>query len=196
MFVALTVAWIMFPLLAGSDQSLDPGHLASLPLSRRDMVTGLFAASWVGAPPVATAILLAGAAAACWRAGAGASVVVADAVVMTVLAISTGRMVSAALAAAVRSRRGRDTASLVLAVVSAGSDAAAGGWRPRWPAGWTPCTVAHDRGACRWTPPARWPGRWSRRTPDRPGRRLCGLPTQPWRPGLWCGRGPPPWSGG
>lgn len=125
-FVALTVAWIMFPLLAGSDQSLDPAALVSLPLSRRDMVTGLFAASWVGAPPIATAIVLAGAAAACWRAGAGAAVVVTSAVVMTVLAISTGRMVSAALAAAVRSRRGRDTASLVLAVVSAGSYVA---WR-------------------------------------------------------------------
>jgi ABC-2 type transport system permease protein len=125
-FVALTVAWIMFPLLAGSDQSLDPARLALLPLRRRDLVGGLFAASWVGAPPVATAIVVCGAAAECWAAGPRSAVVAADAVVMTVLAIATGRMVSAALAAAVRSRRGRDTASLVLAVVSAGSYVA---WR-------------------------------------------------------------------
>ena len=118
-FVGLTVAWVMLPLLYGSDQSLDPLRMALLPLRRRDLVVGLFAASWVGAPPIATVILVAGAVAGFWTSGAGAVLVVASGIAAVVLVISTGRMVSAALAAVVHSRRGRDTASLVLAVVAA-----------------------------------------------------------------------------
>ena len=118
-FVVLTVAWVMLPLLSGSDQSLDPLRMALLPLRRRDLVVGLFAASWVGAPPIATVILVAGAVAGFWTGGTGAVLLVACGIATVVLVISTGRMVSAALAAVIHSRRGRDTASLVLAVVAA-----------------------------------------------------------------------------
>src|SRR5690349_21612339 len=60
-FTALLVGWVMLPLLAGSYQAIDATRLAPLPLRRRQLATGLFAASWVGAPPIATAIFLAGA---------------------------------------------------------------------------------------------------------------------------------------
>ncbi|MGN6380223.1 MAG: hypothetical protein ACTHNU_14820 [Gaiellales bacterium] len=151
-FVTLTVAWVMLPLLYGSDQSLDPLRLALLPLRRRDVVQGLFAASWVGAPPVATAILVAGAVAGFWTGGAGGLLVVADGVVITVLVIATGRMVSAALAAVLHSRRGRDTASLVLAVVSAGGYIA---WRLASSAAARLNTIhpSTTTGALGWTPP-------------------------------------------
>ena len=118
-FVAIAVGWIMLPLLAGSDRALDVARLAVLPLTRRELVVGLFAASLVGAPPVATLVLLSGAVPAYAAGGAGTAIVVADVVVMTVLSIATGRAVSAGLAAAVHSRRGRDLASVVLAIVSA-----------------------------------------------------------------------------
>jgi ABC-2 type transport system permease protein len=118
-FVAVGVGWIMLPLLAGSDRTLDATRLAVLPLTRRELVVGLFAASLVGAPPLGTLVLLSGAIPAYSTGGAGTAIVVADVVVMAVLSIATGRAVSTGLAAAVHSRRGRDLASVVLAIVSA-----------------------------------------------------------------------------
>jgi ABC-2 type transport system permease protein len=118
-FVAIAVGWIMLPLLVGSDRALDVARLAVLPLTRRELVVGLFAASLVGAPPVATLVLLSGAIPAYAAGPAGTAIVVADVLVMAVLSIATGRAVSAGLAAAVHSRRGRDLASVVLAIVSA-----------------------------------------------------------------------------
>ncbi len=119
-FVAVAVAWIMLPLLMGSDRTLAVDRLASLPLRRRDLVLGLFAASLVGAPPLATLVFLSGAVFAYGHGAAATVLAAADVVVMTALAIAGGRAVSAGLAAAVHSRRGRDLASVVLAVVSAG----------------------------------------------------------------------------
>ena len=118
-FVAIAVGWIMLPLLVGSDRALDVARLAVLPLGRRELVVGLFAASLVGAPPVATLVLLSGAIPAYAAGRAGTAIVVADVLVMAVLSIATGRAVSAGLAAVVHSRRGRDLASVVLAIVSA-----------------------------------------------------------------------------
>jgi ABC-2 type transport system permease protein len=120
-FVALSVAWIMFPLLFGVDQALTVGPLATLPLTRRQLVAGLFAASLIGAPPVATLIFVAGAVPAYATGRAGTAVVALDAVLMAALAMVAGRAVSAALTTAVHSRRGRDLASVLLAVVSAAS---------------------------------------------------------------------------
>jgi len=119
-FVAVTVGWIMLPLLMGSDRTLSADRVASLPLSKRDLVVGLFAASLVGAPPVATLVFLSGAVVG-YRHGAATVLAAADVVVMTALAIAAGRAVSAGLSAAVHSRRGRDVASIVLALVSAAS---------------------------------------------------------------------------
>ena len=119
-FVAVAVAWIMLPLLMGSDRTLSVDRLASLPLRRRDLVLGLFAASLVGAPPLATLVFLSGAVFAYGHGAAATVLAAADVVVMTALAIAGGRAVSAGLAAAVHSRRGRDLASVVLVVVSAG----------------------------------------------------------------------------
>lgn len=119
-FVAVTVGWIMLPLLMGSDRTLSVDRVASLPLGTRDLVLGLFAASLVGAPPVATLVFLSGAVVG-YRHGAATVLAAADVLVMTALAIASGRAVSAGLSAAVHSRRGRDVASIVLAVVSAAS---------------------------------------------------------------------------
>jgi ABC-2 type transport system permease protein len=88
-FVAVGVGWIMLPLLAGSDRTLDATRLAALPLTRRELVVGLFAASLVGAPPLGTLVLLSGAIPAYSTGGAGTAIVVADVVVIAVLSIAT-----------------------------------------------------------------------------------------------------------
>ena len=119
-FVAVTIGWIMLPLLMGSDRTLSVDRVAALPLATRDLVVGLFAASLVGAPPVATLVFLSGAVVG-YGHGAATILAAADVLVMTALAIASGRAVSAGLSAAVHSRRGRDVASIVLAVVSAAS---------------------------------------------------------------------------
>ena len=119
-FVAVSVGWIMLPLLMGSDRTLSVDRVAALPLRKRDLVIGLFAASLVGAPPVATLVFLSGAVVG-YGHGAATALAAADVLVMTALAIAAGRAVSAGLSAAVHSRRGRDVASIVLAIVSAAS---------------------------------------------------------------------------
>ena len=114
------VGWIMLPLLAGSDRALDVARLAALPLTRRRAR---------GRPLRRVARRSAAGRDACAAVGSGSAPTrpagpaprssVADVLVMTVLSIATGRAVSAGLAAAVHSRRGRDLASVVLAIVSA-----------------------------------------------------------------------------
>jgi ABC-2 type transport system permease protein len=151
-FVAIAVGWIMLPLLVGSDRALDVARLAVLPLARRDLVVGLFAASLVGAPPLATLVLLSGAVPAYAAGRAATAIVIVDVLVMAVLAIAAGRAVSAGLAAAVHSRRGRDLASVVLAIVSAAGYVA---WRlstalARQVAQLRPSKVTD---ALSWTPP-------------------------------------------
>ncbi len=61
-FAAITVAWLVVPLLGfGTDETLDPQRLALLPLRRSELLRGLFAAAVVGVAPIATAIGLSGA---------------------------------------------------------------------------------------------------------------------------------------
>ncbi len=48
-FTMLALGWtVMPPLLFGADETLDPARLALLPLTRRQLMTGLLAASAVG----------------------------------------------------------------------------------------------------------------------------------------------------
>src|SRR3954467_11934665 len=57
----LFVGWISLPVLGfGSDETLDPSRLALLPLTRRQLMTGLLSASVIGLAPVATLLALSG----------------------------------------------------------------------------------------------------------------------------------------
>ena len=48
-FAVATLGWTVFPILGfGNDETLDPQRLATLPLSRRQLVTGVLTASLVG----------------------------------------------------------------------------------------------------------------------------------------------------
>lgn len=115
----LTVCWAIFPVLGfGSDETLDPTRLELLPLSRRDLMVGLLAASLVGIGPMATLIALAGGVAGFATLGPAAVLVVAAVATQLVLCLSLSRAVVTALSSALRSRRGRDLRVIVVALVA------------------------------------------------------------------------------
>ena len=61
-FGVATLGWTVLPILGfGNDETLDPQRLATLPLSRRQLVSGVLAASLVGVAPLATLVALSGA---------------------------------------------------------------------------------------------------------------------------------------
>ncbi|MFC6562560.1 ABC transporter permease [Actinoplanes utahensis] len=118
----LTLGWVFLPLLFfGVDSTLDPAQFALLPLRRRTLIAGMGAAALAGLPALATlcatlgtvhsAALLGGAGAAL----AGLLGVVCGLAVCVVLS----RAVISAFATSLRSRRARDLATILLAVVAA-----------------------------------------------------------------------------
>ncbi|GIJ51485.1 hypothetical protein Val02_83710 [Virgisporangium aliadipatigenens] len=119
----LVLGWVLMPLLVfGVDETLDPARFALLPLPRRVLVPGLTAAALVGVPPLMTLFATQGLVlAAAVRGGPGAAL---TAFVGTLLAlalcVAASRAVTTALATALRSRRTRDRAVLILAVLAAG----------------------------------------------------------------------------
>jgi ABC-2 type transport system permease protein len=116
---AIAIGWTLLPLLGfGSDETLDPVRLALLPLTRRQLVTGLLAASLFGVGPVATALVLLGGIAGFAPAGPGAVLVVLAVVLQLALCVSLSRAVVTALSAALRSRRGRDLRVILVALVA------------------------------------------------------------------------------
>lgn len=115
----LVVGWTIVPVLGfGSDETLDPSRLELLPLGRRDMMTGLLAASVVGIGPIATLIALLGAVVGFAPAGPGAALVVVAVVIQVLMCLALSRAVVTALSAWLRSRRGRDLRVLILPLVA------------------------------------------------------------------------------
>lgn len=117
-FAAVWVGWVIGPLIAfGMDETLDPGRLRLLPLRRRQLVTGLLAASAVGVGPLATAILLYGVIVGFAPGDLGALIVIAAAIAQFLLCITTARAVTTALSRRLSSRRGRDLATVMAALI-------------------------------------------------------------------------------
>ena len=57
----LVLGWLLLPLVFfGVDETLDPARFALLPLSRRTLVTGLFAAALISVPVFAVLVAVAG----------------------------------------------------------------------------------------------------------------------------------------
>lgn len=117
-FSLFWLGWTVFPLFAfGMDETLDPGRLKLLPLRRRQLMTGLLAASSVGIGPLATAILLYGVVVGFSRVGLGALIVVAAAIVQFLLCVTTARAVTTTLSRRLASRRGRDVITVAAAML-------------------------------------------------------------------------------
>jgi ABC-2 type transport system permease protein len=120
-FTMLALGWTVIPpLLFGADETLDPARLALLPLTRRQLMTGLLAASAVGVPAAVTALVLVGA--LIGLSGGPASVLVGLLAIALELALclSLSRAVTSALSGLLRSRRGRDLSVVVGALLAVG----------------------------------------------------------------------------
>jgi ABC-2 type transport system permease protein len=117
---AVVVSWILLPLLFfGVDETLDPARFALLPLRRRTLVLGMLTAACVGIPPVVTLLASLGSVVgAAIRGGVGAVLVaVLGSLVGLLLCLAASRAVTSAFASMLRSRRIRDLAAVVLALL-------------------------------------------------------------------------------
>ena len=110
----VTLPVIIFPL----DENLDPQQLAVLPITHREMVAGLAAASFV-APATVVPILTLGANAVVLRDGWW-MVIPASLVFLGLLAVGS-QLFSATISAILRTRRGRDIATFLVLGLAAGS---------------------------------------------------------------------------
>ncbi len=118
MFGLATVGWTFFPILGfGNDETLDPQRLATIPLTRRQLVTGVLAASLVGVAPLATLIAFCGAFPG-FAHDVTSTVVIAVVVVVNVLlCVVASRALVAVLVPILRSRRGRDFTILAITIL-------------------------------------------------------------------------------
>ncbi|MEU7761984.1 MULTISPECIES: ABC transporter permease [Micromonospora] len=118
----LTLGWLLLPLVFfGVDETLDPARFALLPLSRRTLVTGLLAAALVSVPALATAITAAGLVVTAGALGGWAAALVGalGVVVGLLVCLAGARALTSAFATMLRSRRVRDLAAVLLAVLAA-----------------------------------------------------------------------------
>jgi ABC-2 type transport system permease protein len=118
----LVLGWLLLPLLFfGVDESLDPARFALLPIPRRRLVAGLFTAALLGLPAIAVLLASSGLVlSAALIGGAGAAVVAAvGALTGLALCVLASRAVTAAFASALRSRKVRDLAAVMLTAVAA-----------------------------------------------------------------------------
>lgn len=119
---AIVLGWVLLPLLFfGVDETLDPARFALLPLRRPTLAKGMLAGAVVGVPGAATALAMTAlVVAGALRAGvAGAVVGLAGAVLAVLVCVLASRAVTSALAELLRSRRVRDLAAIILALVAA-----------------------------------------------------------------------------
>jgi ABC-2 type transport system permease protein len=113
-FTVLTLGWVTLPVLAfGVDETLDPSRLALLPLTRRDLVVGMFTSAAVGLWPAASALVLLGLVVGVAPDPPAAVVGLVAAALQWALCLVLSRAVTTSLARVLRSRRGRD---LMLAI--------------------------------------------------------------------------------
>ncbi|MGC4880111.1 ABC transporter permease [Micromonospora sp. DT43] len=118
----LVLGWLLLPLVFfGVDETLDPARFALLPLPRRTLVIGLFAAALVSVPVLAASVAVLGLVVTAWSLGGWSAGLVAVVGVLAglLLCVAASRAVTSAFASMLRSRRVRDLAAVLLAVVAA-----------------------------------------------------------------------------
>ncbi|MGC1211766.1 MAG: ABC transporter permease [Micromonospora sp.] len=118
----LVLGWLLLPLVFfGVDETLDPARFALLPLTRRTLLTGLYAAALVSVPVLATLMAVSGLVVTAGALGGWVAALVALVGVVggLLLCVAAARAVTSAFATMLRSRRVRDLAAALLAVVAA-----------------------------------------------------------------------------
>lgn len=110
----LVLAWAVVPVVAfGTDPTLDPNRFATFAVPERQLAVGLAAAGLVGLPGVATALLVL-ATLVTWSRGVLPFVAaVAGGVVGLLTCVLLSRVVTAAAATVLASRRGRDLVAVL-----------------------------------------------------------------------------------
>ena len=117
-FGLATLGWTVLPILGfGNDETLDPQRLATLPLTRRQLVTGVLAASLVGVAPLATLIAFCGAFIGLTHDLASALLIAVAIPVSLLLCVVASRTLVAVLVPVLRSRRGRDFTILAVTLL-------------------------------------------------------------------------------
>lgn len=118
LFTGLLVGWVVLPVLTfAGDDLLDPGKLALLPLSRRQLLVVMGVGALVGVAPVATTVAALGLLPATGHGPASYAVALASVVLLLALCVSASRATAAALSGLLRSRRGRDLGVALAALV-------------------------------------------------------------------------------
>ncbi|MGA3153279.1 MAG: hypothetical protein ACLPN6_25940 [Streptosporangiaceae bacterium] len=108
-FTLAFAGWTVLPLMAfGTDETLDPARLTLLPLSRRQLATGMFAAALTGIGPIVTFVILLGVIAAVATSPASVAIGVLAVLLELTLCVTSSRALTTALSGLLRSRRGRD----------------------------------------------------------------------------------------
>ncbi|GAB3447071.1 hypothetical protein GCM10027517_30330 [Phycicoccus ginsengisoli] len=110
---ALVAGWALLPVvLFGTDPTLDPARFATFAVPERTLAVGLVVTGFVGLPGLATILLALGAVLASSM-GPGALLVALVAVPLAVVScVLLSRIVTAAAASVLASRRGRDVAGI------------------------------------------------------------------------------------
>ena len=118
-FTLFFLGWAVVPLVGfGVDETLDPYRLSLLPLTRRQLMVGLFLASCVGVGPVVTLVALSGSLVS-HAGGLGTIVVVVAVVVGFAMCVVVPRVVTSGLGRMFRSRRMRDVGAFVVSILAA-----------------------------------------------------------------------------
>lgn len=117
-FGLATLGWAIFPVLGfGTDETLDPQRLETLPLTRGQLVRGVLAASLVGVAPLATLIAFSGALVGLSHSLLSALLIAVTIVEALLLCVVASRTVVALMVPVLRSRRGRDFTILALTLI-------------------------------------------------------------------------------
>lgn len=114
----LVIAWFVGPLVLGmTDSTVDPSRLAHLPLTPRQLVTGLFTSAVIGVLPLVSLVGVAGFLflTDSWTTSVFALVAGA---VLWVMCIVAARVGAIALSTMLRGRRSKDVAAFVLALLA------------------------------------------------------------------------------
>lgn len=128
-FAAVTLGWIIAPLLLfGTDETLDPGRFALLPLRARELLPGFTLASLVGLPGVGTVVFALGLLGTWSRGPLVLLAALVSIVVGVVLCVLWSRTLLTWLAALLAGRRTRDLTVVVFMVIVMGFALAAQGF--------------------------------------------------------------------
>jgi len=118
---ALFLGWVLIPLIIPvGDQTVDPARLEQYPITARDQVVGLLLGALIAPTALFTFLAAAGGTFASEEVVSARLAVLAASVVFTVMCVAASRALQAALAGALRSRRGRDVVVAGTGVLAVG----------------------------------------------------------------------------